>query len=95
MSEEEYHSVVDLMHMPNGLIFGLPVVMDTDREDIAVGDKVLLTYQGQVRSLGGEPGWGRWVGAASNVCLVWSLYGRLRAWVRRGEHFVGGWVNVG
>lgn len=30
----------------NGLIFGLPVVLDTDREDIAVGDKVLLTYKG-------------------------------------------------
>lgn len=30
----------------NGLIFGLPVVLDTDREDINVGDKVLLKYKG-------------------------------------------------
>ncbi len=30
----------------SGLLFGLPVVLDTDREDLAVGDKVLLTYQG-------------------------------------------------
>lgn len=29
-----------------GLLFGLPVVLDTDSEDINVGDKVLLTYQG-------------------------------------------------
>ncbi len=29
-----------------GLLFGLPVVLDTDRDDIAVGDKVLLQYQG-------------------------------------------------
>jgi sulfate adenylyltransferase len=30
-----------------GYLFGLPIVMDTDREDVAVGDKVLLTYKGQ------------------------------------------------
>lgn len=30
----------------NGLIFGLPVVLDTDRDDITVGDTVLLKYQG-------------------------------------------------
>ncbi len=48
MAEDEYKSVVDLMHMPNGLIFGLPVVLDTEREDVVVGDRVLLTYQGQV-----------------------------------------------
>ena len=29
-----------------GLLFGLPVVLDTDSEDINVGDRVLLTYQG-------------------------------------------------
>lgn len=33
--------------MQNGLLFGLPVVLDTQSEDINVGDKVLLTYQGQ------------------------------------------------
>ncbi len=48
MGEEEYRSVVDLMHLPNGLIFGLPVVLDTDSEDVVVGDKVLLTYKGEV-----------------------------------------------
>lgn len=33
--------------MQNGLLFGLPVVLDTDREDIVPGDKVLLKYGGK------------------------------------------------
>eukprot|EP00884_Botryococcus_braunii_P002951 jgi/Botrbrau1/12657/Bobra.67_1s0022.1 len=47
MSEEDYLSVVQTMRLTNGLLFGLPVVLDTDREDIGVGDKVLLKYQGK------------------------------------------------
>jgi sulfate adenylyltransferase len=31
----------------SGILFSIPVVLDTDREDISVGDKVLVTYQGQ------------------------------------------------
>jgi sulfate adenylyltransferase len=30
----------------NGLLFGLPIVLDTNSEDIQPGDKVLMTYQG-------------------------------------------------
>lgn len=63
MNEEEYRSVVDLMHLPSGLIFGLPVVLDTDREDIAHGDRVLLTYQGQVGDGPGPQGPRRVVGS--------------------------------
>ena len=33
--------------LQNGLLWGLPIVMDTDSEDIGVGDTVLLKYQGQ------------------------------------------------
>ena len=29
------------------MLFGLPVVMDTRDESVALGDKILLTYQGQ------------------------------------------------
>jgi hypothetical protein len=29
----------------NGLLLGIPIVFDTDREDINVGDKVLITYK--------------------------------------------------
>jgi len=36
-----------LAHPQNGLLFGLPIVLDTDSEDLQPGDKVLLTYQGQ------------------------------------------------
>ncbi len=31
----------------NDILFGLPVVLDTDSEEYAVGDQVLLQYQGQ------------------------------------------------
>ena len=34
-------------HAQNDLLFGLPVVLDTDSEDIALGDRLLLTYEGQ------------------------------------------------
>jgi len=46
MGEEEYTSVVDNMRLKNNLIFGLPVVMDTDDASVAIGDKLLLTYKG-------------------------------------------------
>ena len=29
----------------DGALFGLPVVMDTRDDSVAVGDKILLTYQ--------------------------------------------------
>jgi len=47
MNKEDYESVVANMRLTNGLLFGIPVVLDTDRDDIVVGDKVLVTYQGQ------------------------------------------------
>jgi sulfate adenylyltransferase len=33
-------------HVQSGLLFGLPIVLDTNSEDIQPGDKVLMTYQG-------------------------------------------------
>merc|ERR1712228_928086 len=43
MDEETYTSVVEKMELPgSGLIFGLPVVFDTDDEDLKAGDVVLL-----------------------------------------------------
>jgi len=42
MDEEDYASVVSSMKLTSGLIFSIPVVMDTDDESIAVGDKILL-----------------------------------------------------
>ncbi len=31
----------------DGTLLGIPIVFDTDREDIVVGDKLLITYKGQ------------------------------------------------
>merc|ERR1712086_671737 len=41
-NEETYKHVIDNLALPSGLIFGLPVVFDTDDEDLQPGDKVLL-----------------------------------------------------
>eukprot|EP00968_Pinguiococcus_pyrenoidosus_P028553 scaffold7945_cov220-Pinguiococcus_pyrenoidosus.AAC.1 len=42
MSEDEYTSVVNNMELPNGVLFSLPVVFDTDDETIQPGMKLLL-----------------------------------------------------
>ena len=42
MNEEDYLSVVNDVKLADGLLFSLPVVFDTDDEDLAVGDKILL-----------------------------------------------------
>lgn len=48
MNSEEYNKVVEDMRLPeSNLLFGLPVVFDTNREDLTVGKKVLLTFGGK------------------------------------------------
>ena len=47
MHQEDYDAVVAGHRLAAGHLFGLPIVMDTDREDVAVGDTLLLTYNGQ------------------------------------------------
>ena len=43
MDEATYQSVVDNMRLPgSNLIFGLPIVFDTDRDDLVPGKKALL-----------------------------------------------------
>ena len=42
MDEDDYNSVVNDCKLTNGLVFGLPIVFDTDDEDLKVGDKCLL-----------------------------------------------------
>ena len=42
MTEEEYGSVINSMKLPNGLMFSLPVVFDTDSEELGPGSKILL-----------------------------------------------------
>ena len=47
MSESNYNSVVRDNRIESGLLFGLPIVMDTDKDDINPGDSVLLKYNDQ------------------------------------------------
>ena len=47
MHQEDYDAVVSGHRTAAGHLFGLPIVMDTDQDDVAVGDKILLTYNGQ------------------------------------------------
>ena len=47
MHQEDYDAVVSGNRLAAGQLFGLPIVMDTDRDDVVVGDKLLLTYKGQ------------------------------------------------
>ncbi|MFO8238181.1 MAG: sulfate adenylyltransferase, partial [Prochlorococcaceae cyanobacterium] len=47
MHQEDYDAVVAGHRTSSGLLFGLPIVFDSDDESIAIGDRLLLTYQGQ------------------------------------------------
>jgi sulfate adenylyltransferase len=47
MHQADYDAVVAGHRTTSGYLFGLPIVMDTDREDVRVGEKVLLSYKGQ------------------------------------------------
>ncbi len=47
MKRADYQSVVERNRTTSGMLFGLPIVMDTDREDLSVGEKVLLQYKNQ------------------------------------------------
>ena len=47
MHQEDYLSVVASHRTSSGLLFGLPIVMDTQRDDVLVGQRLLLTYRGQ------------------------------------------------
>ncbi len=47
MHQEDVDAVVAGHRTTSGLLFGLPIVFDTDDADIAIGERLLLTYQGQ------------------------------------------------
>ncbi|KZR63687.1 MULTISPECIES: sulfate adenylyltransferase [Prochlorococcus] len=47
MHQGDYDAVVAGHRTLSGYLFGLPIVMDTDREDVAIGDRVLLSYKDQ------------------------------------------------
>lgn len=45
MDENDYLSVVNNMRLENGLLFGLPVVFDTNDERVVPGKRILLKHQ--------------------------------------------------
>ncbi len=47
MHQEDYESVVERNRTSSGLLFGLPIVFDTDETSIGIGERLLLTYRGQ------------------------------------------------
>ncbi|MEB3271299.1 MAG: sulfate adenylyltransferase [Synechococcus sp.] len=51
MHQEDYEAVVNGHRSSSGLLFGLPIVFDTDASDIALGERILLTYRGQELAL--------------------------------------------
>ena len=50
LNEEEYTGVVETMKLKDGNIMGLPIVMDTDDDSVAVGDKLLLEFEVRARA---------------------------------------------
>ena len=44
MNEADYLSVVENMTLASGLIFGLPVVYDTNDDELQVGERLLLKH---------------------------------------------------
>jgi sulfate adenylyltransferase len=47
MHQEDYESVVQGNRTSSGLLFGLPIVFDSNDPSLAVGERLLLTYRGQ------------------------------------------------
>jgi len=47
MDENNYNSVIKNNRNTNGLLFGLPIVFDSDNEKVKAGETILLTYKKQ------------------------------------------------
>jgi len=45
MNEADYNNVIAKYRLHDGTLFGMPVTLDTDDEDIKVGDYLLLSYE--------------------------------------------------
>ena len=97
MNEDAYHSVVEKMRLPNGLLFGLPVVMDTSNDAIKPGSKILMTYKGKdIAVMDVESRW-----TPDKVKETSHCYGstslehpavQMVAW-ERGQYYLGGSVR--
>jgi len=103
MDEGNYDSVVDNMKLSDGLLFSIPVVMDTNRTDLKPGMKIALNY----KSDGVDPGG---VMAVMEIDSMWkpnkvkevkNLYGTselehpgvLMVAQERGQYYIGGKIH--
>jgi len=48
MDENNYNSVIKNNRNTNGLLFGLPIVFDSNNEKVKAGETILLTYKKQI-----------------------------------------------
>jgi sulfate adenylyltransferase len=97
MHQEDYEAVVEGHRTSSGLLFGLPIVFDTDDASIAIGERLLLTYRGQALAvLTVESRW-----EPDKVKEAWGCYGttslehpavRMIA-TERGRFYFGGRVQ--
>jgi len=94
LNEDEYDKVVEDMKLSDGNILGLPIVMDTDDESIAVGQKLLLKYDGTPMAVMTVES--KWLPDKPKECL--KCYGtatiehpgvRMVA-MERGKYYIGG-----
>mmetsp|Transcript_80095 Transcript_80095/g.151291 ORF Transcript_80095/g.151291 Transcript_80095/m.151291 type:complete len:474 (-) Transcript_80095:87-1508(-) len=94
LNEEEYTKVVEDMKLSDGNILGLPIVMDTDDEEIAVGQKLLLQFDGTPMAVMTVES--KWLPDKPKECL--KCYGtatiehpgvRMVA-MERGKYYIGG-----
>ena len=97
MHQVDYEAVVEGHRTSSGLLFGLPIVFDSDDASIAIGERLLLTYRGQALAvLTVESRW-----EPDKVKEAWGCYGttslehpavRMIA-TERGRFYFGGRVQ--
>jgi sulfate adenylyltransferase len=97
MHQEDYEAVVERHRTSSGLLFGLPIVFDSDDASITVGERLLLTYRGQGLAVFTVES--RW--EPDKVKEAWGCYGttslehpavRMIA-TERGRFYLGGRVQ--
>lgn len=97
MNKDVYESVVKDMRLKSGLLFGLPVVMDTSDPTIKEGSRLLLTYKGQdLALLEVETKWAPCKVKETLQCYKTSSLEhpgtKMVAW-ERGTHYIGGRIH--
>lgn len=98
MNEDMYESVLDNMRLSEkGPLFGLPVVLDTDREDLNPGSFVELEYQGRpIAVLEVESRWAPKKAVEALKCYGTSSLehpGTLMIATERKKFYIGGKVH--